>query len=175
MRATLILAAALTLSLTAVAAGAEKPVNVSLFNPVQLVNETDDVRGVRLNLIYGRNVNVTGLDIGFIAGHATGNFSGVQWHPINLVDGSFTGWQNGWLLARTRGDFVGVQSASINIGSSRNEGIQFGLVNVAAETSGIQIGIVNVTDRMYGLQIGLVNVIESKDSLPILPIVNWRF
>jgi hypothetical protein len=40
---------------------------------------------------------------------------------------------------------------------------------------GFQLGFINLTEKMNGLQVGLVNVIHDKKSLPILPIVNWKF
>jgi len=176
MRSILLVVAMAALAAPLSAADADQSFfNVALFNPVQIFPEGDDIRGIRLNLIYGKNANVSGIDVGFIAGHVTGDFKGLQWQPINLVDGKFEGWQNGWLLARTRGEFQGLQSAAINLGKTRVEGVQFGLVNSASDMSGLQLGIVNLTEQMYGLQIGLVNIIESKDKLPILPIINWRF
>lgn len=30
-------------------------------------------------------------------------------------------------------------------------------------------------DVIHGLRIGIVNIIRGKDSLPVLPIVNWKF
>jgi hypothetical protein len=40
---------------------------------------------------------------------------------------------------------------------------------------GIQVGLVNVADDFRGLQIGLLNIINSKDSWPAIPLVNWSF
>ena len=153
----------------------EHPINLALLNPVQVFPETEDIRGLRLNILYGRNVNVTGLELGVVAGHVTGDFSGLQWQPVNLVEGNFTGWQTGWLFSQTRGDFLGLQSSAVNFGGGHTEGVQFGIVNVTESMSGLQLGLVNVAGRTDGLQIGLVNVIKSKESLPVLPIVNWTF
>jgi hypothetical protein len=153
----------------------QRPINLTIFNPVQLFKETDDVSGLRLNLLYGRNANMGGIDLGFGAGHATGDFTGVQWHVVaSLVDGDFTGWQHAF-FSRTRGEFYGVQISAINVCESRTEGVQFGFFNMTEDMHGLQIGIVNLTERMYGLQIGLLNIIKQKDKLPILPIVNWTF
>jgi hypothetical protein len=40
----------------------EKPIQLSLFSPIQLVPEDNAISGVRLSLLYGRNTYVTGLD-----------------------------------------------------------------------------------------------------------------
>ncbi|NNF06228.1 MAG: hypothetical protein HKN21_05670, partial [Candidatus Eisenbacteria bacterium] len=42
------------------------PVNLALFNPIQIFGEDTSVEGVRVNLIYGKNRDVTGLDLGLI-------------------------------------------------------------------------------------------------------------
>ena len=151
-----------------------RPIQIALVNPVQIFGEDQDITGLRLNLLYGRNANVKGIDIGFIAGHTTGDGKGVQWNLVNITDGAFLGWQWG-AVNLVEGDFTGYQLGLFNRHRGRGEGFQWGWINVADDMSGFQLGLVNVSQRMYGLQIGLVNVIQSKDSLPILPIVNWSF
>ncbi|MCP4631734.1 MAG: hypothetical protein GY855_02330, partial [candidate division Zixibacteria bacterium] len=44
----------------------EKPIQLSLFNPIQIFPETDGITGVRLNLLYGRNTKVIGVDFGLV-------------------------------------------------------------------------------------------------------------
>jgi hypothetical protein len=156
------------------AAEGEKLGSISVFNPVQIFDETASIKGVRWNIVYGKHANITGLDFGFIAGHATGNFKGVQLNAVNLVDGSFTGWQSG-LLSQSKGDFLGLQTSGINIVKAHSEGVMLGFVNKTNSMSGLQIAFVNVTENMHGLQIGILNIIRGKDKWPILPIVNWVF
>ena len=43
----------------------EKPVQLSLFNPIQLYGENTSIVGIRINILYGKNSSVTGLDLGF--------------------------------------------------------------------------------------------------------------
>lgn len=156
------------------ASAEERPIQISLLNPVQIFDESDDITGVRLNLLYGRNANVKGIDFGFIAGHTTGNGTGLQWNLVNLTDGAFLGWQWG-AVNLVGGDFTGLQVGLFNRHRGTGEGLMWGWVNVAENMSGVMVGLVNVTQQMNGLQIGLVNVIQQKDTLPILPIVNWNF
>lgn len=151
-----------------------RPIQIALVNPVQIFDEDQDITGLRFNILYGRNADVKGVDIGFIAGHTTGNGKGVQWNLVNITDGAFLGWQWG-AVNLVGGDFTGYQLGLFNRHRGKGEGFQWGWVNVAEDMSGFQLGLVNVAQRMYGLQIGLVNVIQSKDELPILPIVNWSF
>ena len=153
----------------------DKAINVALFNPVQIFDESTSVTGFRLNVFYGKNANFTGLDLGWIAlGQVTGDMTGVQWNPINMVGGMSTGWQAG-LVNATNG-YLGLQTAVVNYDEGSGEGAQLGWVNIAERASGLQIGFFNMCQQMdSGIQIGLINVIRSKDKLPILPLVNWSF
>lgn len=147
---------------------------LSLFDPVQIVDREQSVRGIRLSLLYGRNANVSGFDWAWIAAHDTGNGKGVQWALVNMVEGDFLGWQAG-LVNLTDGGFTGYQLGGFNRSRGPSESFQFGAINVANDVSGFQLGLFNYAEKMYGLQIGLINIIKSKESLPILPIVNWSF
>ena len=42
------------------------PIQLALFNPIQIVPEGESVNGIRLNLIYTKNANVTGFDMGLV-------------------------------------------------------------------------------------------------------------
>ena len=50
----LILAMSLSAAGTAVAQEDPKPINLAIFNPVQIFDEDTSIRGVRFNLLYGR-------------------------------------------------------------------------------------------------------------------------
>jgi hypothetical protein len=160
-RSIVVLALAATLGVlsSASATAQTRPIQLALFNPVQIFPEQDAIAGIRLNLIYSRNRTVSGLDIGLV-NHVTGSPSvGLQWSLVGMVDGDFTGMQTG-LVGLTKGKL---------------EGLQWGFYNSGGHVSGVQIGIVNVTDTMYGLQIGLINVIRTGGQFPVFPIVNWSF
>jgi hypothetical protein len=137
----------------------ERPVQLSLVTPVQIFPEEDDIAGIRLNLIYGRNASVTGVDLGLI-NHCTGGVSkGFQHGLVGIVDADFVGWQYNAVNV-TRGDF---------------EGLQWGFMNYAGHANGLQLGFVNYAERLNGLQIGLVNIIQQGGQFPVFPIVNWSF
>ncbi len=55
----------LFIGFTSISVSQHKPVQLSLFNPVQIVPESQSISGIRFNLIYGKNVNVTGFDFDF--------------------------------------------------------------------------------------------------------------
>lgn len=158
----------------------ENPFQVALIGPaVQLVPGDQDVKGIRLNLIYGVNRDVTGMDLGII-NHSTGEMAGVGFGIVNVNEGGFTGWQAG-VVNVTQGQFTGLQWSPWTIVSLVNfaeaaEGAQIAAAfNRAEYMHGFQLALVNVAEDMYGLQVGLINIIRSKPSLWILPLVNWKF
>lgn len=132
------------------------PVMVSFLTPVQLPSQSWDVNGFRLNLLYGRCQDMTGLDVGLV-NHTVGSELGMGIGLVNYVEENFTGLQIG--LVNT---------------AFRASAIQIGFYNGADDMTGIQIGVINHTRLMRGLQIGLVNVIENND-LTVLPVVNFFF
>jgi hypothetical protein len=158
---------------TAAAQTVEVPFQVALFEPVQLRPADQEILVFRLNLIYGRNVSVKGLDVGLV-NHSTGGESkGLQYGLVGFIEGDMLGWQ-AHLVNITRGSFTGYQSGLYNeVGAG--EGFQWGFVNQATNLSGLQIALVNVADDLYGVQLGLVNVIRSKPRYAFLPLVNWKF
>lgn len=137
----------------------DNPIQLSLFNPIQIVPENESVSGLRLNLIYTKNVNVTGLDWGLV-NKTTGKQLGVQWGFVNLTDGGFTGWQSGAVNV-TNGGSVGLQTGWVNYHMGHFNGLQFSIVNYSA--------------TLEGLQLGLINIIGSGGFLPVFPIFNFDF
>lgn len=153
------LAILITILIAASVQAQNRPVQVSLVTPIQIFPEKYTITGVRLNLLYGRNVSVQGIDIGLVNHTTTGQFQGLQWGLVGLTDADFTGWQD----------------CAVNVTRLRCEGLQWGLVNYAGNMSGLQLGFVNYAKKMKGLQIGLVNIIKQGGQFPVFPIVNWSF
>jgi hypothetical protein len=137
----------------------QKPIQLSLFSPIQLVPENNAISGIRLSLLYGKNTYVTGLDWGLVSHSTSGISQGAQFGLVGLVDADFTGWQN----------------TAVNITKGNFEGFQCGIVNYAGHANGFQLGLVNYALSMKGLQIGLVNIIKQGGQFPVFPIVNWSF
>lgn len=108
----------------------EKPIQLSLFDPVQLVPAGQSISGLSLALIYSKNANLTGVDFSFIAAQTTGNLKGVQLAPVDLVGGTLTGVQFG-LFNKAK----------------HVEGLQIGAVNYAGTIRGLQIGFVNIIEK----------------------------
>lgn len=135
------------------------PIQLALFDPIQIVPNSKSINVLRLNLIYSKNANVTGLDLGLV-NVTTGNQLGVQWGGVNVTDGGFTGWQSGFVNI-SGGNFVGLQTSMVNYHTGHFNGLQFSIVNYAA--------------TIEGLQLGLINIIGSGGFLPVFPIINFDF
>ena len=196
---------ACVLILSSAIARADSPIQAALWPPeLQIISEDESIRGVRFN-IYGRNQNMTGLDLGFMH-ETTGDFSGVGLGLVSLVNGAmygvewngiytraqggFHGWPSG-IVTRSQGasaglqtglvalndaDMAGVQLSGIyNHVKTHISGVQVAIVNHAGDVKGVQLGIANFAENMNGLQIGLWNQIDAKETWKVIPIVNWKF
>ena len=146
-------------SFTSLSSAQGEPIQLSLFNPIQIVPEYQSIGGFRFNLIYGKNVNVTGLDLGLV-NYTTGSQSGLQFGGVNLVDGGFLGAQLG-MVGITKGNFQGFQWSTVNVHQGHFNGLQIAIVNYAA--------------TLKGLQLGLINIIGEGGFLPVFPIFNFDF
>ena len=139
-------------------AAQDKPIQLALFNPIQLFDENTSITGLRISLLYGKNATVSGLDWGLVNHTTSGVSKGVQFGLVGLVEADYIGWQDN----------------GVNITKGKFEGLQWGIVNYAGTVSGVQIGLVNYAANMTkGLQIGLVNIIKQGGQFPVFPIVNW--
>jgi len=134
-----------------------KPIQISLYSPVQIVPPDQSIAGLRLSILYGRNANMTGFDWGLVT-RTTGNLVGLQDSFVGFVDGNTTGIQLGF-VPMTKGSMTG---------------LQWGFVTSAGHVEGLQLGFVNSTGTIHGLQIGLLNFVKKGGWLPLFPIVNGK-
>jgi hypothetical protein len=158
----------------AVFAQETKPINLALWDPVQIYKKDVPIKGFRLNVIYGNNSAMTGVDLG-IANWVTGETVGIQWGiVVNYTAGNFTGWQNA-PLQKVGGHALGVQTGVIASINGSGKGLQAAGVTVSDDYIGLQLGIVNYAVELHGIQIGLVNIIKNGGMLPFFPIFNFSF
>ena len=165
----------LALALVAMTAGsssASKPIQLSLWDGIQIFSQETEIGGLRL-AIYGRNDVVKGVDIGIFM-RTTNEFVGVQWGIVGWLEGNGKGWQASDVNI-VGGEFTGVQAPALYNQAGTMSGFQGGAINRAGSFKGFQLGIVNWVDNMDGLQIGLFNMITAKEKFSWLPIVNWQF
>lgn len=139
------------------------PLQVALWNPVQVFPEDDTVGGIRLNILYGSNQDVNGLDLGLVnrtIRHAKGLHVGGL---INTVDQDTTGLQIGGLVNDVGQEMKGLQVAGIANVARDMKGVQVGILGNSAQgdARGLQTGLVNADDKgLGGLQIGLWNTVD---------------
>ncbi len=112
------------------------PVQLALWHPAQIFSPNRDVYGFRWNIVYGKNKNVSGMDIG----------------GYNAVDGVQKGIQCG--LFNFSKDARGMDVGLMNY-SFAQKGFYLGLVNHSeADVSGIQAAFFfNSATVMNGFQI----------------------
>lgn len=177
-------AALLALSLTTSA----DPVQLSIWAPgLQLRPAEADIQGLRLD-IYGKNHNVTGLDLGFV-GVSTGDVNGLSEQYIyNYIVGDAYGWIGGMILhvggegcgvegglvALFDKDFTGLAGGLYSEIGGALTGVQLGFLNRCNELHGVQLGFVNMAKTGRGLQLGLVNIFD-EGFCPVFPFVNFHF
>ena len=138
-------------------ASAAVPVQIGIIgDSAQLFGADREVVGLRLNLPWSENVEMTGLDLGIVGGGGT--IRGIRLNAINLSDVMSSGFEVG---------LVNIDEAA--------KGFQLGLVNIVkGQMDGLQIGLFNHVGGLYGVQIGLINMIDT-GNVRMLPIVSWAF
>ncbi|MCA2978918.1 MAG: hypothetical protein INH41_04505 [Myxococcaceae bacterium] len=152
-----------------------RPLQLSLFAPIQLVPRRDDVFGLRLGLGKSANRRVFGVDLGVVSlsEQAAGlqvaalwNFTnrdacGLQLAALfNLAD-TFTGLRVSLfnIASTLRGVEVGVINLGFKLFSHAYAfGLQLGAVNQTSTLAGAQVGLYNEASDGAGVQVGLVNV-----------------
>jgi len=153
---------------------AQGPIQIALFPPLQIVPESEAVKGLRLSL-YGSNSAVSGLDLGLV-NRTTGPFEGLQtsWAAgfgVGINEGSTLGVQANILVNITDGMLTGGQLGLVNMVGS-GEGVQIGVFNHAPSFRGLQIAVLNYAETLDGVQIGLLNIIKEGGLFPFFPIFN---
>jgi len=144
---------------------------LSIWAPrVQLVPDYIDISGLKLNLPYGGNKKVIGVDLGIASINDSSSSLQVNFFNRNIDD--YVGFQVG--LINLAGSSNGVNIGLFNSTESISGGLKIGLVNASLEHRGLQIGLVNYCEFLTGIQIGLANIV-TKSTVPFFPILNFCF
>lgn len=151
-------------------AKADAPLQLALWESIQLVDASESITGLRLN-IYGVNQDLTGLDYGLLH-ELRGSGLGAQLGLVSLTLHDFTGIQASIIYTSVGGDMTGLQHSFVNQAGSLT-GIQVGIVNLTEPVQGLQIGFYNQCDGLQGLQLGLINHDRSNSKWPILPLLRF--
>lgn len=111
------------------------PFQLAIYSPGQIFKNETAVRGLRLNILYGKNISFSGIDTGLFSR------SGIAFSAANITEGNFTGIQT-----------------SLYNQSEENTGLQVGLGQFNAKSfTGLSVGAGTVTlGDVNGMQIGVL-------------------
>lgn len=161
-----------------------RPVGINLVTPVQMPSADATIDGLRLNLIYGENFGVNGLDLGLFGcsrANASGlaldlfaarydfDFTGGLFAGLGMaVLGNGTGCELSVIANYNRGSFTGLQLALLN-NNGLFEGVQVGAVNYNKGASkGFQVGLYNNNlNEYHGWSIGGINCADRFNGVQI--------
>jgi hypothetical protein len=134
------------------------PLQIGLYSPVQLISKDKTICGVRLDLIWGDNKAVQGIDIGLVNGADSVQgiqIGGLNWGPRSSEKDSW-GLQVGLI-----GNTEQTNLLRPEVGPASFTGVQIaGLVNDSDEVTGVQIALGNGANTVNGVQIS-VNILPS--------------
>ena len=169
--------AVLSLFTSMPAIAAFSPVGVSILPPLQFPPSDFSITGARISLLYGRQRDVYGLDVGVLGNIVEQDLNGISLSGLfNINHGMTTIWfvqaagVTNWSTQKL--NVYGVQIAGFaNIveAESSVNGLQLSLANLASHTTirGFQVGVYNVARTVYGFQLGVVNVADSLHGIQI--------
>ncbi|MBN2011827.1 hypothetical protein JW960_21040 [candidate division KSB1 bacterium] len=132
------------------------PFQLSFFYPMQVVPSSVRICGLRINTIYGNNVELNGLDVGIVNNIRT-DLRGLQ---VGIINSARSTW----------GLQAGIQNTTHELGFA-----QLGLINSGKHIIGTQIGLINSAESLTGVQIGLLNTIKYTAGPSFMPFINISF
>ena len=158
--------------------------------PTLNINQGEDVKGVRIPVLFGTTEKVTGVDFNIFASDVdefTGlqggiflgagifnkvntRFKGVGLGLINLHGGSSEGFLFG--VENHTNEFTGLKVGGFNYSKSKSS-YEFGLINYSKEAF-FQFGALNIAEQINGVQIGFLNFARN-GVLPVMPFVNFNW
>ncbi len=161
------------------------PLQLSLAAPAQLVPKESEICGARINLLWGDNKAVWGIDAGLVNGAGklggieigglVNQLKGIDETPMRSwgfqaaglvntnVKAPFTGIQVAGLVNdHNDASFAGLQAAGLVNDNDRSSfgGIQVALLsnqNFQSEVTGVQLALFNHAQKLNGFQVGLGN------------------
>ncbi|MCX5700362.1 MAG: hypothetical protein NTZ63_02315 [Candidatus Omnitrophica bacterium] len=151
-----------------------KPVQFSIFSPIQIFRAKDSIGGLRFNLIYGDNKNMSGITLSTGWNNTSGDMKGVELGAVNWTDGVSYGWRNS-LINYTGKRFVGLDIGAVNIVKGDATGVELGIGNWNwGFFHGYQGGVINYADnRFVGWQDAVVNLTKGDCSGLQTGVVNY--
>ena len=145
-------------------------------NGVEAISKSNNFS---VNVLYGINGGLTGMEIGGGMNYNQGDVSGCQLAgvvninkgqthgamlagDVNISLGQTSGAMISGLYNLTTEDSKGVQISTVNNATADYTGFQMGVINYAKRLDGVQLGVVNVVgDGDEAIPIGLINVVKN--------------
>lgn len=127
-----------------------------------LRDAADITNNVSVNVLWGKNGGVNGVEVGGLVNKVEGDVRGVQIAGLgNSVEGDVKGVQFGSFFNKCGGS-AGVQFSLISNQAQLVEKAQFSFFrNKAGRLNGLQFGLINVVDSTdRGTSIGLLNFVK---------------
>lgn len=152
------------------------PLQLSFFDPIQLIPDDFDVYGLRLTFPYGVNNSVFGLDLG-VWNTLSGDLGGIGFSSlVSNCRGSMYGVNTGGIANINGGDQEGWSIAGFyNSAGGTVKGLQSTIVyNEAKNVAGVQLAIVNYCEDLSGIQLGIVNICKAQ-WIPFTILLNVWF
>ena len=148
--------------------------------------DDESVDGMRVSILWGKNRQTSGFDLGFFSvsqTHVRSGFALVG--GISRVTGRSDGAANLSFMNYHSGEDRGANLAFVNMVNDTRGAFNLGFVQIAqgqtsvdvgalnvSKRSNFQVGFVNVTDRIDGFQLGFLNVAEN-GIFPVFPLFNY--
>ena len=172
MKKSWLLAAVMMLAASFARAYDTTPLQIGIWPPaLQVVTPEINVSGLKLNLPFGGNDSITGIDLGLAS--SSNDCSAIQINAfVNSVNNDFAGIQVGCF--NLCGNVGGLQVGLFNSTDKVTSGLQIGLLNTTMEMNGVQVGLVNYTQFLTGFQFGLINI-ATESIIPGMIILNFCF
>ena len=145
-------------------------------NGVEAISQSNNFS---VNVLYGINGGLTGIEFGGGMNYNKGDVSGCQLAgvvninteqtngamvagDVNISLGQTSGAMISGLYNLTTEDSRGVQISTVNNATADYKGFQMGVFNYAKRLDGVQLGVVNVVgDGDEAIPIGLINVVRN--------------
>ena len=138
------------------------PFQFAFFSPLQVFPDYFNVYGLRLNLPYGSNNTIYGLDVGFA------NTCDTQ-YGLNVAvflsrrKTAMYGISFAGIFSISQGDDIGLSMAGFYNETGTIRGLQTALLcNQTKHVKGVQLGLYNYAREMDGVQIGILNYCKAQ-------------
>jgi len=123
----------------------------------------------------GAGEDMTGIVIGGIGAGAGGSLTGIGIAGVGVGAPRVSGFVAALLAGGEHVTGLAIAPLHFRIDKAGElHGVAVSAFNrVDGAQHGVTIGVLNVATELHGLQLGVLNIARNKQSLPILPLINY--